>query len=138
MAALMSLGDNMADITGRKDSPKPPNAPSGLGRGYDVTIMDDMQKPNALKHDEYIVERKRIEMEKAEVSFREARDAFEKFKHNHIERRQKQLELIRERAARVLDSFSGDNNSLFQISSKADVEESVEGYWVECRVWVRN
>jgi hypothetical protein len=135
MSVLMSLGDNMTDITGRKDSPKPPSAPSGLGHGYDVMIMDDM---HALKHDEYTVERKRIEMEKAEVSFREARDAFEKFKHNHIERRQKQLELIRERAARVLDSFSGDNNSLFQISSKADVEESVGGYWIECRVWVHN
>jgi hypothetical protein len=183
MSVLMSLGDNMTDITGRKDSPKPPSAPSGLGHGYDVEIMDDMvkqeeaqakispsepwpemtkhgvaeaylqvkamndpltadvkwpgQKPNALKHSEYMVERKRLEMEKAEVAFREARIAFEKLRFNCEQRKAVRLDLIRQQASDILEGYDPHDLQLAGTdSAPAAVEEVEGGFWVEARVWV--
>jgi hypothetical protein len=130
------------EITGRATSPKPPNAQSGLGRGYDMTIMDDTEKPkwpgqNALKHSEYMVERKRLEMEKAEVAFREARIAFEKLRFNCEQRKAVRLDLIRQQAADILEGYDPHDLQLAgTTSAPAAVEEVEGGFWVEARVWV--
>jgi hypothetical protein len=150
----MSLGDNMEDANEKMQEraqakispsePWPEMTKHGVAEAYlQVKAMNDRlttgvkwpgQKPNiGLNHSEFVLQRRKNELEKAEVAWREARAAFDKLKRNCMERRQKQLDLIRETASDILEGFSIDD---FQLSPKADVEEVEGGCWVSCRVWV--
>ena len=84
-------------------------------------------------HYEYVMNRRKNELEKAELEFRAARAAFDNFRENHKKRAEAKLVLIRDEASDKLESFDPHD---FILSKTAHVEECEEGYWVECKVWV--